>query len=305
MSQKIIVIAGPTASGKSARALSLAEQNGGVIINADSQQVYRDFRILTARPSAAEEARAPHKLYGFLGAEETCSVGKWLRLATMEIDWVLGEGKTPIVVGGTGLYLKALMQGIAEIPEIDVSVRTQAQNDFEQMGQEAFAERLRAVDPAFFMRLKVVDKQRLVRAYAVWLGSGKPLSFWQQQKVMPAYTPERFSLEIVELPRADLYARCDARVLQMIEEGAVEEVVSTLSLWGRGGASQSEGKEFISPHPNPLPKGEGIRKIIGVREISAYLHKEMSLETAISQMQQATRNYAKRQVTWFRYQISG
>ncbi len=283
MSQKIYIIAGATASGKSARALSLAERVGGVIINADSQQVYRDLRILTARPSAAEEARLPHKLYGFVGADEHFSAGKWLRLAKMEIDWVLGEGKTPIVVGGTGLYLKALMQGIAEIPDIDESVRSQAQNDFDQMGKEAFAERLRHVDPDFFTRLKVYDKQRLVRAYAVWLGSGKSLSFWQQQKIESFYAPEQFSLEIVELPRAELYARCDARVLQMIGQGAIEEV-----------------KNLSNPQslmPNPLTK------IIGVRELSAYINKEIPLETAIGQMQQATRNYAKRQVTWFKNQL--
>lgn len=278
MNQKIIIIAGATASGKSARALSLAEQKGGVIINADSQQVYKDLRILTARPSVAEEARAPHKLYGLFPASEVFSAGKWLRLVKMEIDWALAEGKTPIVVGGTGLYLKALMQGIAEIPEIDISVRTQAQNDFEQMGKEAFAERLRAVDPEFFTRLKVQDKQRLIRAYAVWLGSGKPLSFWQQQKTASFYAPEQFALEIVELPREQLYARCDRRVLQMLEEGAVEEVRS-------------------------LPAG-ALEQVIGVRELTSYINKEIPLDVAISMMQQATRNYAKRQVTWFKNQLS-
>lgn len=280
---QIKIIAGATASGKSARALSLAEQKGGVIINADSQQVYRDLRILTARPSVADEARAPHKLYGFAPADENFSVGKWLRLAKMEIDWALSNGKTPIVVGGTGLYLKALMQGIAEIPDIDESVRTQAQNDFEQMGKEAFAERLRHVDPEFFTRLKVYDKQRLIRAYAVWLGSGKSLTHWQQQKITPAYAPQQFKLEIIEMPRAELYARCDRRVLQMIEEGAVEEVNSLAS------------PESLAPSP--------LEKIIGVRELTACINKEILLDTAISQMQQATRNYAKRQVTWFAHQL--
>lgn len=221
-------------------------------------------------------------------------MGKWLRLAKMEIDWALANGKTPIVVGGTGLYLKALMQGIAEIPDIDASVRTQAENDFEQMGKEAFAERLRAVDPEFFTRLKVQDKQRLVRAYAVWLGSGKPLSFWQQQKTTSFYTPEQFVLEMIDLPRATLYARCDARVLQMIEAGAVEEVVEW---WGNGVVAQNTSHHLTTPplhHP----------KIIGVRELTSYIKKEISLESAISQMQQATRNYAKRQVTWFRHQLA-
>lgn len=299
MNQKIIIVAGPTASGKSARALALAEELGGVIINADSQQVYRDLRILTARPSPQEEARAPHKLYGFMQASETCSAGKWLRLAQMEIDWALSENKTPIVVGGTGLYLKALMQGIAEIPDIDASVRRQAQNDYEQMGKEAFAERLRYADPEFFTRLKVYDKQRLIRAYEVWLGSGKPLSFWQQQKATLTYAPEQFSLDIIDLPREELYARCDKRVLKMIEEGAIEEVrrCEDMKMW------RCE-EETLSPHPRIPASSHPLTKIIGVRELSAYIKKEIALDAAIAHMQQATRNYAKRQVTWFKRQLS-
>lgn len=273
----IYIIAGATASGKSARALELAERLGGVIINADSQQVYKDLRILTARPSEADEARAPHKLYGMVAADEHFSAGKWLRLAKMEIDWALSNGTPPIVTGGTGMYLNALMQGIAEIPDIDMSIRTQAQNDYDAMGKEAFCERLRAVDPEFFTRLKVYDQQRLVRAYAVWLGSGKPLSFWQAQKAAPAYAAEQFHVEIVELPRTELYARCDARVVQMVEQGALQEVAS-------------------------LPAGV-LEKIIGVRELKSYLNKEIQLDKAIADMQQATRNYAKRQLTWFRNQF--
>lgn len=253
----------------------------GVIINADSQQVYADLRILTARPSPDEEARAPHKLYGFMGAQEHCSAGKWLRLAKMEIDWALSQGKTPIVVGGTGLYLKALMQGIAEIPAIDAAVRQQAQNDYEQMGKEAFSERLRHVDPAFFERLKIHDRQRLIRAYEVWLGSGRPLSFWQAQQAAPAYPAQQFTLEIIELPRPELYARCDRRVLAMIEQGAVEEI------------------RQAAPYHSPY-----LAKIIGVGELSAYLENEITIDAAIAAMQQATRNYAKRQVTWFRHQLN-
>lgn len=278
MGQTIKIIAGATASGKSARALALAEETGGVIINADSQQVYADLRILTARPSVEEEMRVPHKLYGMIGATEHFSAGKWLRLAKMEIDWALSQGVLPILVGGTGMYLKALMQGIAEIPDIDPAVRIQAVNDYEHMGKDAFTERLKQVDPEFFTRLKVYDKQRLIRAYEVWLGSGKPLSFWQQQRAEPVYAPAQFSLELVELPREELYARCDARVHKMIEQGAVEEVQN-------------------------LPLG-ALEKIIGVRELSDYIKKEISLDTAIAHMRQATRNYAKRQVTWFRHQLT-
>ncbi len=276
----IHVIAGATATGKSAHALSLAEQIDGVIINADSQQVYSSLPILTARPGAEEEARVPHRLYGFLGDDEFFSVGKWLRLAKMEIDWTLGNGKTPIIVGGTGLYLKVLMQGIAEIPAIDDYVRKQAESDYTQMGKEEFAARLRDIDPEFFARLTVYDRQRLIRAYAVWLGSGKTLSYWQKQDTKPAYDPALFRLEIITMPRQQLYARCDARVMQMIKNGALQEVAGY----------------------NNKPS-ENIEKIIGFRELSAHLKGEMTLNEAIAKMQQTTRNYAKRQVTWFKNQL--
>lgn len=263
--------------------MSLAEQRGGVIINADSQQLFCDLPILTARPTAEDEARATHRLYGVLGADESPSAGKWLKLAKMEIDWALAEKKTPMVVGGTGLYLKALMQGIAEMPDIPPEVRVQSASDFAAMGKEAFAARLKEVDPEFFDRLKVYDRQRLVRAWEIWLGTGKPLSFWQGQKAVPFYPSENFELIKVELPREELYRRCDARFIKMVEQGAVEEVKAL----GAGG----EGREAIL-------------KVIGVSELSAYIRAEISLDEAIKKAQQATRNYAKRQMTWFKHQMS-
>jgi tRNA dimethylallyltransferase len=168
-----------------------------------------------------EEALTPHRLYGAISASEPCSVGAWLNYAKMEIDWARSQGKTPIVTGGTGLYLKALMEGIAEIPEIDPAIRQQAASDYNSMGKDAFAERLRAVDPQFFERLKVYDRQRLLRAYEVWLGTGKSLSWWQSQGAVPPYAAEDFEIIKVELPREELYQRCDARFLKMIEAGAV------------------------------------------------------------------------------------
>jgi len=284
-SAKITIIAGPTASGKSSVALSLAQKTGGVIINADSQQMYADLRVLTARPSVADEALAPHKLYGALRAHEACSAGLWLNMAKMEIDWALGQGRQAIVVGGTGLYIKALMQGIAEIPDIDPAVRAQAMNDFEAMGKEAFAARLREIDPAFFERLKVQDRQRLVRAYEVWLGSGKTLSWWQGRAVTPPYAPEHFECFQVAPERATLYRNCDARFEQMLESGALEEVRALMEL-------------TLSPS---LP----IVKTLGVKELSAYLRGDITLEAAKASAQQATRNYAKRQLTWLRNQMPG
>lgn len=284
------MLTGPTASGKSNLAFSIAEtlakQNiNSVIINADSQQVVAELRILTARPSPEEEARIPHKLYGFMPAAQACSAGKWLNFARMEIDWARSQGMQPIVVGGTGLYIKALMQGIAEIPDIDPAVRAQATSDFEQMGKESFAERLKHVDPEFFERLKVYDRQRLIRAYEVWLGSGKSLSWWQKQGATVPYPAEVLHLFKLEIDREELYRRCDARFIAMVEQGAPDEVKQLLDLQ-------------LSPD---LPA----MKSVGVPELAAYLRGEMTLEAAIEKAQQATRNYAKRQLTWLRNQFDG
>jgi tRNA dimethylallyltransferase len=281
----IKIIAGATASGKSAFALSLAEKFDGVIINADSQQVYADLRVLTARPSVEDEARAPHKLYGFLGADASCSAGIWLRYAKMEIDWARAQGKTPIVVGGTGFYLKALTQGIAEMPSVEAGVRAQAVSDFEAMGREAFAERLRAIDPEFFTRLKVQDKQRLIRAYEVWLSSGKTISWWQSRDVQPIYQPEEIEIIKIELPREELYARCNLRVEQMVEQGAIDEVKPLTT----------NHQSLITDFP--------IGKIIGFYEFASYLRGEIDLAQAIELCKTATRQYAKRQMTWFRHQL--
>ena len=281
MQSEILIIAGPTASGKSALALSIAQKRGGVIINADSQQVYKELPILTARPTATEEAQVPHRLYGFLSINEPCSAGKWLKMVQMEIDWALAQNKLPIIVGGTGLYLKALLQGIAEIPEIAPEIRIQAINDYDVMGKDAFAGRLQVVDPEFFERLKVYDRQRLIRAYEVWLGSSKSLSWWHKQKQNPPYPAESFQIQKVEIAREELYRRCDMRFLHMVEQGAMEEVrqLQDIGLTVQGSA------------------------IIGVRELSAYLRNEIPLDLAIKTAQKATRNYAKRQLTWFRTQL--
>lgn len=277
----IKIICGATASGKSALALDVAEKQGGVIINADSQQMYRELRILTARPTPEEEARVPHRLYGTMSVAENCSAGKWLAFAKMEIDWAHAQGKLPVVTGGTGLYIKALMHGIAEIPAVDASVRAQADSDYDAMGKDAFAERLKAADPEFFTRLKVYDRQRLVRAYSVWLGTGKSLSWWQGRGAKPFYSKDQFDVQVVGIDRAELYRRCDARFIKMVEEGAIEEVKSVSSL------------------QSPVAS-----KIIGVKELGAYLEGKMSLDEAVQKAQQATRNYAKRQLTWFKNQLN-
>jgi tRNA dimethylallyltransferase len=284
---EILIITGPTACGKSHLALSIAQKRAGqnknsVIINADSQQVYREIRILSARPTPEEEAQAPHRLYGFISVRDAFSVGHWLKYARMEIDWALAQGALPIVVGGTGMYIKVLMQGIADIPDIPDAVRRQAENDYDAMGKDAFCERLKAVDPEFFTRLTAYDRQRLVRAWAVWLASGKSLSRWQQQGSKPLYPLQYFRYWQVELPREELYRRCDARFETMIGQGALAEVRALLEL----------GVGLDAPS----------MKSVGIKELSACITAQEKLEDAVAAAQQATRNYAKRQLTWLRHQ---
>lgn len=280
----IIVLAGPTASGKSALALEIAEKTGAVIINADAMQVYRELRILTARPSPQDEARAAHKLYGFLPVHDACSAGKWQRWAKMEIDWALSQGKPALVVGGTGLYLKALMEGIAEIPDVSPAIRAQAASDREAMGAQAFHERLCHVDPVLGAKLKPSDSQRCLRAYEVWLETAKSLSWWQEQGASPVYPADKFSVFSVLIERDELYRRCDARFLAMLEQGVLDEVKALIEM-------------NLSPD---LPA----MRAVGVPELAAYLRGEMRLEQSVASAQQATRNYAKRQLTWIRHQLA-
>ena len=225
----------------------------------------------------------PHKLYGILAGNEPSDVAKWLKFARMEIDWVRGSGHTPYIVGGSGMYIRALMQGISDVPNVPDDVLTQAKNDLENMSNEAFHERLTAVDPEWGAKVKVNDRQRMLRGYSVWLGTGKPLTYWQNQQHDHFYSPDDFEVTYVEKPREELYERCDKRVHQMIEQGALDEVKALLE----------------NDYDTTLP----IMRVIGVPELSAHLRGELSLDDAIAKLQQSTRNYAKRQMTWFRNQL--
>lgn len=277
----VLMIAGPTASGKSALALALAEAAGGVIVNADSMQVYRELHILTARPDAAALARVPHRLYGVLSAVEACSVGRWRLMALDEITAAHAEGALPILAGGTGLYLKALMSGLAELPEIPAAIRAAAGARHAALGGAAFHAELAARDPAAAARLRPSDRQRLIRAWEVIEATGRSLADWQDGT---AGAGDMTILPILVLPpRAALYAACDARVAAMIEARALEEVRALLAL-------------RLDP---ALPA----MKAIGVRELGAVLDGTASLAEATARMQQATRNYAKRQLTWLRHQM--
>jgi len=275
------LIAGPTASGKSHLALSLADALGGEIVNADSMQLYRDLRLLTARPLPEEEARAPHHLYGVADAADGWSVGRWLAAARTALDGIVARGRPAVVVGGTGLYFHALTRGLAEIPPVPDGLRRAVQDRFDGQGEAAFRAALAALDPAAEGRIFPGDRQRLVRAMAVAEATGRPLSQWQAQ-TKGLLSPGDYRALVLDPPREALYARCDARFTAMVEAGVLEEVRALLA---RG----------LDP---ALP----LMKAVGLRELGRHLAGELDLEAAMALGRQETRRYAKRQSTWFRNQ---
>ncbi len=283
----VVVIGGPTASGKSGLALAAAEAFGGTVINADSMQLYAELDIVTARPSAGDCARAPHRLYGALHAAERGSAARWRDLALAEIAAAKAEGRLPIVVGGTGLYLRALMQGLSEVPPIPEAVRAAAHARLAALGGAAFHADLTARDPDS-ARLNPGDTTRLTRAWEVLEATGHPLSHWQSQAGQGVPEGMRFAVVVLDPPRADLYALCDRRFLIMMEQGALDEVRRFDDL------AREQG------FPADLPA----LKALGVPELRRHLHGEIGLEEAIALAQQSTRRYAKRQVTWFRHQLA-
>ncbi len=277
--RRVVVVGGPSGGGKSALALALAERLDGVVINADAMQVYRELRILTARPTPADEARAPHRLYGVLPAAEACSAARWRAMALVEI--AAAGDRTPIVVGGTGLYLGALMTGLAPVPEIPRRVRAAARARHRTLGGARLHAELAGRDRDMAARLDPGDGQRLMRAWEVVEATGRSLAAWQAEAEGP---PANLSFQpiLVAPPRAALYAACDARFCAMIEAGAVEEVRALEALG--------------------LAADQPAMKALGVPELGRYIAGEIALASAVAQAQQATRHYAKRQLTWFRRQ---
>src|ERR1700704_1185808 len=224
--QPVVIIAGPTASGKSALALELAGAVGGIIINARSQQIYRDLKILSARPDTATMHRAPHRLYGFLDAAERGSVGLWRERALAEIAAARAEGRLPFLVGGTGLYLRALQRGLAPVPAIPAAIRAEAAALYDTLGGAGFRGRLAPRDPEAASRLPAGDRQRLLRAWEVISATGRPLGDWQRRGPGPG--PLRFATLLIMPPRDRLYAACDRRFAEMIAAGALDEAAGLM-----------------------------------------------------------------------------
>jgi tRNA dimethylallyltransferase len=274
----LVLIAGPTASGKSALAVALAEQIRGVVVNGDSAQIYHDLPVLSAQPTAEQKAKVDHRLYGVLDGASPCSAADWAALAKQEIAKLHAADRAPILAGGSGLYLRTLLEGIAPVPPIDPAVRREVRAASVTVNHA----RLRTLDAEAADRLKPTDSTRIARALEVILSTGQTLSRWQAQREGGIGAEIDLKSLILLPPRKWLYQRCDERLTRMIDEGAVVEVEALLA---RG----------LDPN---LP----VMRAIGVREIAAYLRGETTLDAALVAAQQATRRYAKRQYTWFAHQ---
>lgn len=275
-----VLIAGPTASGKSALALKLARDFGGAVVNTDAMQVYRELRILSARPDETEEREAPHYLYGFASAFEPFSVGRWLGAAERALDDIRAKGLVPIFAGGTGLYFAALLNGLSPIPEIHASIRVDARQRLKELGNERFHAELSARDPVMGARLNSGDSQRLVRAWEVFEATGQSLAEWQALKGTPVLTGDlaRF---VLKPNREWLVQRIAKRFHAMVGAGALEE---------------ARALGTLSPD---LPAA----RALGVPQLVAHLEGKLLLDEAVEQAIAQTRQYAKRQMTWFRHQM--
>lgn len=278
-----VLIAGPTASGKSALALALADRLGGAIVNADSMQVYGGLRVITARPSDEEAAQAPHRLYGHIDAGEIYSTGRWLADVAEALTAITAEGRVPIIVGGTGLYFKALTQGLAAVPPIPADIRAQVRGRLESEGVGALYADLIERDPVTAARLMPLDRARIARALEVVLATGRSLSDWHKQGLPPLLNADRAAKVFVTCEREGLVARIERRFGAMLEQGALDEV-----------------RALAARQLNPLLPA---MKAHGVPWLIRHLKGELSLDEAAAGSIMDTRRYAKRQFTWFRGQM--
>lgn len=283
----IHIVAGPTASGKSAKALELAQSQNGVVINCDSLQIYDALPILSAQPTPEDRAAAPHRLYGALHPNEVCSAGNWRQMVFPVIESTLKEGKAPVICGGTGLYIKALTEGLSPIPDIPEEVRARAVALQKELGNPAFYEALRERDPAMAERFHPFHTARLIRAYEVIESTGRSLAEWQEMEREAPPAHWRFEIHKIMPERDELRMRCDARFDWMMENGVLEEVAAFDARLETG----------------EVTEGVPITKALGFKPLRAYLRGEISRDEAVERAKAETRRYAKRQVTWFRHQL--
>ena len=278
MKKKIIIICGPTASGKSSYAMDMAKAKNGAIINADSMQIYQEIPILTASPNDEDKKTIPHHLYNYISIQDNFSVAKYQQEALAKISEVEKGGYLPIIVGGTGLYISSLLYGLNIMPEIDHNIRNNVRSLLQEIGNEAFHAKLTSLDPPVAARLSAGDSQRMLRAYEVHLQTGKSILHFQEAEVKSQLADYDIETIMISPERSILYRNCDERFAHIVRNGALEEV------------------------KNSMHKGSS--KALGFEQLAAYLKNEVSLEEAITLAQNKTRQYAKRQVTWFNHQIN-
>ncbi|MBG0811277.1 tRNA (adenosine(37)-N6)-dimethylallyltransferase MiaA [Methylosinus sp. H3A] len=283
MTRRAILIAGPTASGKSALALAIAGRIGGAVVNADSMQVYRDLRILTARPTADEERSLRHELFGHVDASVNYSVGRWLEDFRLLLDKLAREGLTPVVAGGTGMYYKAALYGLSDIPQVPAAVREKIRAEAEGRAPEYLHARLAERDPETAARLRPTDPQRILRALEVFDATGKPLASFQGARMASLLDQSECRAFFLAPPREDLYARIDARFDDMLRKGALDEV-------------EAMGARGLDP---ALPA----MRAHGAPHLLRFLRGELSLKEAAARGKLDTRHYSKRQFTFARHQL--
>jgi tRNA dimethylallyltransferase len=281
----IIIVAGPTASGKTALAVEIALSVGGVVINADSKQVYQNVPIITAQPDDEEKKGVEHLLYGFVPVNYNYTAAQWAGDAKLAIEAVLAKGKVPILVGGTGMYLKSLISGLSNISDIKDSVRKKVRELYDDIGKKAFYELLISKDMQAKERILPSDKQRMIRAMEVLEGTGKSIYYWHSQKNDTSFKNDDFLFVYVNPPRELIYKKVNSRFSEMIEKGALEEVRYIIE--------------------NAKDKSLPLHKAHGVPELVDYLEGNVGLDEAIMMGQANTRKYVKRQTTWFKHQLSG
>lgn len=281
--RKIIIIAGPTASGKSALAMNLAKHTPISIINADSKQLYKEIPIITAQPSLKDKELAQHMIYGEIPSSENCSVGKWLEIAKEKINLSWQNNKLPVLVGGTGMYLKSIEHGISAIPDISDEIRDSTRKLFEKIGCEEFYKKIICIDSSITDKIKPNDSHRLMRAYEVHAQTGKSITWWQKQPLNKIFDNVNYVGFFLNPPRQEIYNNSDKRFLTMLKAGAIDEVKNLTKL--------------------NLDKNLPAMKSLGVPEIIAYLGNKITLTEATINTQKHSRHYIKRQITWFKNQM--